>query len=99
MPTRAGERGQATVELVGVLPLVAVLGFALWQSAVAGQAPGMAGAGARAAGRGGGGPGAVDGGRGRAGRGACGGDWRRPRGGRARGAAAAVGARPARAAA
>jgi len=51
MPTRAGERGQATVELVGVLPLVAVLGFALWQSAVAGQALWMAGAAARAAAR------------------------------------------------
>ena len=51
MPTRAGERGQATVELVGVLPLVAVLAFALWQAAVAGQALWMAGAAARAAAR------------------------------------------------
>src|SRR3954469_26059427 len=51
MPIRAGERGQATVALVGVLPLVAVLGFALWQAAVAGQALWMAGAAARAAAR------------------------------------------------
>src|SRR5436190_5152263 len=49
--TGAGERGQATVELVGVLPLVAVLGFAVWQAAVAGQALWMAGAAARAAAR------------------------------------------------
>ena len=47
----AGERGQATVELVGVLPLVVVLGFAVWQAAVAGQALWMAGAAARAAAR------------------------------------------------
>jgi hypothetical protein len=51
MATRAGERGQATVELVGVLPLVVVLGFAVWQAAVAGQALWMAGAAARAAAR------------------------------------------------
>jgi|SRR3954447_12916593 hypothetical protein len=51
MRTRAGERGQATVELVGVLPLVVVLGFAVWQAAVAGQALWMAGAAARASAR------------------------------------------------
>jgi hypothetical protein len=51
MPTRRGERGQATVEMVGVLPLVVVLGFAVWQAAVAGQAMWMAGAAARAAAR------------------------------------------------
>jgi hypothetical protein len=51
MATRAGERGQATVELLGVLPLVAVLGFCVWQGAVAGQAMWMAGAAARAAAR------------------------------------------------
>jgi hypothetical protein len=51
MRTRAGERGQATVELVGVLPLIVVLGFAVWQGAVAGQALWMAGAAARAAAR------------------------------------------------
>jgi hypothetical protein len=51
MATRARERGQATVELVGVLPLVAVLGFAVWQAVVVGQALWMAGAAARAAAR------------------------------------------------
>src|SRR3954447_8078091 len=51
MPERRGERGQATVELVGVLPLLAVLGFAVWQAAVVGQAFWMAGAAARAAAR------------------------------------------------
>ena len=29
------ERGQASVELVAVLPLLAILGFAVWQAAVA----------------------------------------------------------------
>src|SRR3954453_22954634 len=47
----AEERGQATVELIGVLPLVVVLGLAVWQGAVAGQAYWMAGAAARAAAR------------------------------------------------
>jgi hypothetical protein len=51
MPNGRGERGQATVELVGVLPLLAILGFAVWQAAVAGQALWMAGAAARAAAR------------------------------------------------
>jgi TadE-like protein len=51
MPTRTRERGQATVETVGVLPLVVLLGFAVWQGAVAGQAMWMAGAAARAAAR------------------------------------------------
>jgi hypothetical protein len=51
MRTTAGERGQATVEFVGVLPLVVVLGFGVWQGAVAGQAVWMAGAAARAAAR------------------------------------------------
>src|SRR4051812_50222042 len=51
MPQAASGRGQATVELVGVLPLVVVLGFAVWQAAVAGQALWMAGAAARAAAR------------------------------------------------
>jgi pilus assembly protein CpaE len=51
MGRRAGERGQATVELVGVLPLLCVLGFAVWQAAVAGQALWMVGAAARAAAR------------------------------------------------
>jgi len=46
-----GERGQAAVELVAVLPLVAVLAATLWQVAVAGQAAWLAGAAARAAAR------------------------------------------------
>lgn len=45
------ERGQAAVELVAMLPLVAVLALALWQVAVAGQAAWLAGAAARAAAR------------------------------------------------
>lgn len=48
---RAGERGQATVELVALLPLVAVLAGVLWQAAVAGQAVWLAGSAARAAAR------------------------------------------------
>ena len=51
MRATSGERGQATVELVGVLPLLVVLGFAVWQAAVAGQALWMAGSAARAAAR------------------------------------------------
>jgi hypothetical protein len=51
MRTSGGERGQATVEFVAVLPLVAVVGFAVWQAAVAGQAMWLAGAAARAAAR------------------------------------------------
>ena len=47
----AQQRGQATVELVAVLPLVAILGLAVWQAAVAGQAMWLAGAAARAAAR------------------------------------------------
>jgi hypothetical protein len=53
-PTReasAGERGQAAVELVALLPLVAVLAALLWQAVVAGQAVWLAGAAARAAAR------------------------------------------------
>jgi hypothetical protein len=48
---RTGERGQATVELVALLPLVAVLGVLLWQAVVAGQALWLSGAAARAAAR------------------------------------------------
>ena len=51
MRTIGGERGQATVEFVAVLPLVVVVGFAVWQAAVAGQAMWLAGAAARAAAR------------------------------------------------
>ena len=38
MSVSRSESGQASVELVGLLPLVAVIGFALWQAMVAGQA-------------------------------------------------------------
>ena len=47
----ARERGQASVELVALLPLVAVLAGVLWQAAVAGQAVWLAGSAARAAAR------------------------------------------------
>jgi hypothetical protein len=45
------ERGQATVELVAVLPLVALLALLAWQGAVAGHAAWMSGSAARAAAR------------------------------------------------
>jgi hypothetical protein len=45
------EAGQASVELVALLPLVAVVAFALWQAVVAGQAAWLAGSSARAAAR------------------------------------------------
>jgi hypothetical protein len=48
---RARESGQATVELVAVLPVVALIGLALWQLAVAGHAAWLAGSAARAAAR------------------------------------------------
>jgi hypothetical protein len=47
----ACERGQAAVELVAVLPLVAILAASMWQATVAGQAIWLAGAAARAAAR------------------------------------------------
>jgi len=46
-----GQAGQATVELVALLPLVAVLAGMLWQAVVAGQAVWLAGSAARAAAR------------------------------------------------
>ena len=46
-----GQRGQATVEFVALLPLVAVLAGLLWQAVVAGQAVWLAGSAARAAAR------------------------------------------------
>ncbi len=45
------ERGQAAVELVALLPLMAVLAALLWQAVVAGQAVWLAGSAARAAAR------------------------------------------------
>lgn len=46
-----GERGQASVELVALLPLLAVFVALLWQAVVAGQAVWFAGSAARAAAR------------------------------------------------
>lgn len=51
MRAGTGERGQATVELVALLPVLVVVGFAAWQAAVAGQAIWLAGSAARAAAR------------------------------------------------
>ena len=51
MAIGGGERGQASVELVGVLPLLAVLCALLWQAVVAGQAVWLSGSAARAAAR------------------------------------------------
>jgi hypothetical protein len=48
---RRAEHGQATVELVALLPIVAVLALVLWQGLVAGQAVWFAGSAARAAAR------------------------------------------------
>src|SRR5688572_8619111 len=49
-PLRA-EQGQAGVELVALLPLVAIFVVLLWQAVVAGQAVWLAGSAARAAAR------------------------------------------------
>lgn len=54
MPAPSSSRaqsGQASVELVALLPLVAVLAGLLWQAVVAGQAVWLAGSAARAAAR------------------------------------------------
>ncbi|HEY7618392.1 MAG TPA: hypothetical protein VH834_01420 [Solirubrobacteraceae bacterium] len=51
MPAHTGERGQASVELVALLPLVVLVGALLWQAVVAGQALWLSGAAARAAAR------------------------------------------------
>src|SRR3954454_5294595 len=50
-PAHVDERGQATVELVALLPLLAVLAALLWQAVLAGQALWLAGTAARAAAR------------------------------------------------
>ena len=47
----AAEQGQASVELVALLPLVAILAAVSWQGVVAGQAVWLAGSAARAAAR------------------------------------------------
>ena len=49
--SEGAQRGQATVELVALLPLVVLLGALLWQAVVAGQAMWLSGAAARAAAR------------------------------------------------
>jgi uncharacterized protein (UPF0333 family) len=51
MRARESERGQASVELVALLPLIAVLAAIGWQAVVAGQAVWLAGSAARAAAR------------------------------------------------
>ena len=51
MPSIRGQDGQASVELVAMLPLLAFVAVAVWQAAVAGQALWLAGAAARAAAR------------------------------------------------
>jgi hypothetical protein len=48
---RDGERGQASVELVAVLPLIALVGVLAWQAVVTGQALWLTGSAARAAAR------------------------------------------------
>jgi hypothetical protein len=48
---RGGERGQASVELVAVLPLVGVLVALLWQALLAGETVWLSGGAARAAAR------------------------------------------------
>lgn len=45
------QRGQASVELVALLPVIALLAALLWQVAIAGQAVWLAGSAARAAAR------------------------------------------------
>jgi hypothetical protein len=51
LPVRVGEGGQASVELVALLPLLAVVAMLLWQAAVAGEAVWLSGSAARAAAR------------------------------------------------
>jgi hypothetical protein len=51
MPSTRAERGQATVEVVALLPLLVLLAILLWQAVVAGQAIWLSGAAARAAAR------------------------------------------------
>lgn len=51
MPRTRSERGQAAVELVAVLPVVALLAALAWQAVLVGQAAWLAGTAARAAAR------------------------------------------------
>lgn len=51
MRARDGESGQASVELVALAPLLAVLGALVWQAVLAGEAYWLAGIAARAGAR------------------------------------------------
>jgi hypothetical protein len=51
MPRLRAQEGQASVELVALLPLLALVAALLWQAVVAGQAVWLAGTAARAAAR------------------------------------------------
>ena len=51
MPHPTSSRGQASVETVALLPLVALLGLMLWQALLVGQAAWLAGSAARGAAR------------------------------------------------
>jgi hypothetical protein len=51
MARGAHEGGQASVELVALLPMLAIVGALVWQAVVAGQAIWLTGAAARAAAR------------------------------------------------
>src|ERR1700750_576437 len=51
MAARRGQAGQASVEVVALLPLVVLVAALLWQMVVAGQALWLSGAAARAAAR------------------------------------------------
>ena len=51
MRLRGGDEGQATVELVAVLPLLLIAGIAVWQGVIAARTATIAAAGARAAAR------------------------------------------------
>jgi hypothetical protein len=51
MRSTRGQRGQATVELVALLPVLVLVALLLWQAVVAGQAVWLTGAAARAGAR------------------------------------------------
>jgi hypothetical protein len=51
MPRSRAQEGQASVELLGLLPVLAVLALLAWQAAVAGQAAWLAAGAAREAAR------------------------------------------------